>query len=726
MIEKLNNGKIKHLFLSTKIKINVLDLLYAGIISLSILLICTFSDKNFFFYDDAQHNYLPYLRSAGKIWLNGEIPFMIKNTFISQNQVVDIDKAIFLPQNIFLSILAAKITSFTVVANIFAFINMFIMSFFALKIVSAFSLSKRIGIIIAFLFCMNPVFLYFYLPSWWNVPAGQAWFVGALASILLLRKNFSLRYLILNVFTVLSLLGAAWPQSIMAYFVVATFFVFELLKNKEYKKMYIFFSISFGIILIGLNIYSEYILSLNLLNRDSRFGNFGNLFTPSFNHIFMTFNPVYYNFLSRFQGYLLTYIPIGYSSIYILFLICFKKNFWDLFKDKNFKFLSYLVLVFAILSQLPSNFSQLRYNFRFLPYLSEILIIISLYGINKFELEFSKKRIQTFIGILILSSLLSFFALEDNFWKVFQVNIIFLILSVSYLYSFIKNKKMDFLSSIVYTIFMLLLMLFVQKSVDGVLPFPNIKKEINRENYFSKTGYLLSLTNGREGVKKNIEDLYSAQFLLYNIKAINGYSAIGNIKLEKSMDTYWSQHFFNEEKTIDKMSNRFNGVCYFDLFNIDSIVIYKEKLTEDMRNKIQSCGYSPREVKAKDILFFNKSVRNIGNISYVSNGIKINKMLEDRNNIEKYSITSTKSGIIILSKPYWRGYKAYVNNKKVNISEEGGLLKLDNIPQKLNNANLEIKYFPVSWKITLWLGLIGIIEIFLVLRCLKKWRIESN
>ena len=144
-----------------------------------------------------------------------------------------------------------------------------------------------------------------------------------------------------------------------------------------------------------------------------------------------------------------------------------------------------------------------------------------------------------------------------------------------------------------------------------------------------------------------------------------------------------------------------------------------------MKKKLESCGYFSREVNSNsDVIYYVKDRRILGNVSYASNGITVNKVLEDKNNIEKYSITSTSNGVIILSKVWWRGYKAYVNGKKVNISNEKGLMKLDNIPSGLNNAVLEIKYFPASWKVTLWLGLIGIIEIILTLVYFKKRKDE--
>ena len=709
-----------------EIQNNSLNLLYSILIALFIIIICNLSDRNFFFYDDAQHNYLPYLKKAGELWLNGEIPFIIKDTFISQNQIIDIDKAIFLPQNIIFSILAVKISSFVIIANIIAFTNLLIMSFFALKIGEALSIRKDFRIILSFLFCINPVILYFYLPSWWNVIGGQVWFVAALASILMLRKDFSKKYLFLNIFSVTFMLIAAWPQSIVAYFIVVLFYILELLKSKDYPKVIIFILISIGISLITVSFYSEYIISSSIRNRISGFGNFENLLNPTFNHIFMTFNPVYYNFISFFFVYRIMYIPIGYSSIYILLLLCFRNKITDLFKDNNFKFLFNLTILFFIMCQLPTQFYQIRYHFRFLPYLSEILIILSIYGIQISNLEFSKMRIKVFISIILISSLLAFFSIERDFGKIFQANIVFIILTITYLYTIIKEQDFKFLPSIIYSVFMLLLMLFVQSSIGGVLPFPGTKKNINMENNYSTGGYLLSLTNAglanKEISRENVEDLYAAQFLYYGIKAINGYSAVGNRKLSQLLDTFWTHHHFHEENTVNNLSNKYNEeVCYFDLLKIDSIVILREKLTEDMKIKIENCGYIFKSVKNPEIIFFTKDKNNIiGNISYVSNGIFVNKILEDRSNKEKYLISSTNDGHMILSKVYWRGYRAYVNGKKVNISDEKGLIKLDNIPKGLNNATLEIRYFPVSWRYTLWLGLFGIIEIIFILIYFKK------
>lgn len=737
MINNIPITKSKHISFSKEnffIR-NGENLVYSMIIALFIVFVCTLFDKNFFFYDDAHNEFLPFFKSIGKVWLKGEIPFIIKNTFIGQNQMVDIHRAIFLPQNILFSIISTKIHSFVVLSLIISFFNISLVSFFSLKIGEALNLDKRYKILVSFLFCINPVFLYFYLSSWWCGAPGVAWFVGTLASIFLLRKEFCIKNIVFNVVTTISLFCTGWTHSIISYIVVLFIFLIEYVLKKKYKEIIIFLIILFGVFLIIINFYSEYIISSNLLERNISFGNFDNFFAPSFNHLVMTFNPVYNNFIHRFQGYLPMYIPIGYSSIYILFLLCFCKNFFELFKDKNMKFILYLLLSSLILVQSPTRLGPLQFSFRFLPYYSEIMIIFSVYGLYKGKLEFNKKRVKVFVVVILISSILAFFSIQADFKKIFIANVIFIFVTLCYLYTVVKKKKILLKESLVYSAIMLILMLFVQNSINGILPFIGVKTEINKVNKFNNKGYILSLTNGEEP-RNNIEDLFASEFLLYDLKSINGYSPTGNKKILESINTIFAQHIFTDEgivTTIDNLSKKYNEVCYFDLMNIESIPIYRKNLSNDMKTKLESCRFFPREVQNKNVIYFIKSRENtIGNISYFSRGIKINKMLEDKNNKERYSIDSKSLGEIILSKVYWPGYRAYINNKKVKISNEKGLIKIKDIPNGLKNAELKIEYFPASWKITLWFGIAGIFEILITLIYLQykqkkeKYNIEMK
>lgn len=702
-------------------KKNFINLLYAMLLALVIIFICIISDKNFFFYDDFQNQIMPYWRDMGNSWLRGEIPFLTK-TLIGQNNVLEVDRGVFLPQNILMSILTTKIHSLNLLAKINAFVNITLMAFFSQKLSEALSLNSVFKRIVAFLFCINPIFLYIYLPSWVTLASGQVWFVATFASILFLRNNFNIKYYIFYAISAVNVYLNSFPNYVIGYYVVAFLFLVELLVNKEYKKIIIFCIISFSIFLIGINIYSEFIISSNLLNRNSAFGNFANFSIPTLNHLIFSFNPVYFNFISWYGGYRLIYIAWGYTSIYLLLFICFNKSFTKLLKNRTYTLLFQLVLVFFILIQLPTNFFLLRASMRFLPLFSEILILLTVYGISVSKLTITKIREKVFYTIVILSSVLSFFALENNLEKMIIINIFYILFTVIYFYFILKNKKISLSYSLIYTSLIFILMIFSQKSVDGVLSNPHVQNKVNMDNNFSKKGYILSLTNGG-GVpnKENIEDLHSAQFLLYNLKSINGYSPLGHKKLQKNLDISLAHGLFNQQNTVNNLSNKYDELCYFDLMNITSIAIWKEHLTQEMESKIKSCGYTPKNVANHGAMYFIKDKPILGNISYTSDGIQIHKIIAEKNNQEIYKIsTGIKSGEIILSKPYYRGYIAKINGKKIGISDEIGLLKLDNIPSNIKNGTLEISYFPRSWRVTLWLGLMGLMGIILTLIYIKK------
>ena len=57
-----------------------------------------------------------------------EIPFIVQNTFLGQNQMIDIDRDVFLPQNILMSILSVKIHSLITITKIFVFINIILIN----------------------------------------------------------------------------------------------------------------------------------------------------------------------------------------------------------------------------------------------------------------------------------------------------------------------------------------------------------------------------------------------------------------------------------------------------------------------------------------------------------------------------------------------------------------------------------------------------------------------
>ena len=110
----------------------------------------------------------------GHIWRQGQIPFIVDSMYIGGNEIIDLGKGIFLPQNILISFLASQYHNFNLLAILLAFINITLIALSSLYIAKILKLRNSYAYAFASLTVIQPVFLYQYLGAWWNAASGQA------------------------------------------------------------------------------------------------------------------------------------------------------------------------------------------------------------------------------------------------------------------------------------------------------------------------------------------------------------------------------------------------------------------------------------------------------------------------------------------------------------------------------------------------------------------------
>ena len=621
--------------------------------AITIIIICSLFQSDFFCMDDVAYEMLGFFRQIGHIWSEGRIPFIVDSMYLGGNEMIDLGKGIFLPQNILVSLIASRFHYVLLPGWILAFINIVLVSLSALVIARLFRLYKCYAYTLAAFTVIQPVFLYQYLGAWWNGANGQAWAMVSIATFLLLRKNYSKINIILNFISVIFLLSAGWPHGVIGYAVfVGVTLVFEFKQSGKLNKV-VYLSIPTILAFIfSYLIYSEYIFSHDLINRVSGFDSTNRAFTPSWSTIILGFFPAFYDYMAGYGSYKLILVPLGFSTLYLPMVFFYRniKELWQ--RDNNLKWFSALIIVFFLLLQMPTQFGPLRWPFRFLPFISFFICLAVFYILQYAHIIQSKDAIlnkKIYISLyiilgglfiflpvyagfdvlaLILSLVLMLFLFERdlfnfkksilvnfnknyflvifctfclvvfNSWNIHPFYVVLQIFSVWLLILSPKiiERKSSF-GMVGLTLLILLLFLNGLPTMGGYYQrHTEFAERIHVPDNVNLQGYVLSLPLKNTYLKqtRQLNDIASAQFGFYDIKSINGYSPVGSKRFEKILPVHKSAHgIFKPKQVLANILQNTKGfnVCQAVLMRISTIIVNKDDYTA-FSHQFKQCGYS--------------------------------------------------------------------------------------------------------------------------------------
>lgn len=625
-------------------------LLFSAFYAIAVIVVCSLFQSDFFYIDDAAYEMLGFFRQIGHIWAQGKIPFIVDSMYIGGNEMIDLGKGIFLPQNILVSLIASQLHYIQLPGWILAFINIVLVSCSALVIAKSFKLHNSYAYAFASLVVIQPVFLYQYLGAWWNAASGQAWAMVSIATFFLLKNSFSKTNIILNFISVIFLLSAGWPHGVIGYAVfVGISLIFQLKQSSNLKK---FFYLSMPTILaciFAFPVYSEYIFSHNLINRVSGFDSQYRAFTPSWSTIILGFFPTFYDYMT-YSTYKLMLIPFGFSTLFVPLVFFYRdvKTLWQ--RDANLKWLLLLIIIFFVLSQMPAQFGPLRWPFRFLPFIS-LFVCLAVFYILQFasvvkgnRIKLSRKKYNCLYAILggffiflpfyagfdtlvlILCMLLMLFLMERSLFNLnksiladFNKKYFFIILFAS-CFAFFNSWNLHpiFVVLQIFSVWLLLLSpkMVERKSTFGLfglsllillmllnslptlggyyLRQTDLPEHIQLPDNVNLQGYVLSLPNNTElSQTRQLNDIASAQFGFYDIKSINGYSPVGSKRLEQVLPVHKTAHGIFMPKQSLKNILQITGrlpVCQAVLMRISTIIVNEADYAA-FSQQFQQCGY---------------------------------------------------------------------------------------------------------------------------------------
>lgn len=683
--------------------------IFSIIYSIIVISICFAFNRNFFETDDAVNEMIGFYKQYGKIWSEGHIPFIVDSMFVGGNGMIELGKGIFLPQTIIAS-LATHYFNISIIGKLLALINLSLVTLSGIYLAKSFNIRTFYCYLFATFITIQPIFLYQYSAGWWNAANGQAWATVCITLFMLFRNQQSVKYALLNFLSIVFLLSAGWPHGVIGYgFFVFAVLLFDFVKNKSVKQAIILISPIVFAIIFAIPVYSEYVISHELISRPNGFNNFGNFLSPSWSAIIMGFSPSYYDYIHYFGGYRIMFLSIGFSTIFFPYIFFYRDILAFIKKDKLVKLILLMISFYFLLSQMPSQFGSLRYSFRFIPFLSLSISLLTIYILDKAEKNNKSKAFILFLCItFILSS--SMIIGEETKYLLIQIAFTLILIFFTFLLNNLENHKILLSSSI----FSLLIMLSGLNTLgNGYVAFEKLPVKITNNGTENLQGFMLSFIGHNE--KISINDLSSSQFGAYDIKSINGYSPVGNKSIE-SLLPYPSPHaIFQINPSLDnilKLDQTFNQ-CLAVLMKISTINIAENDVAA-YKERLVNCGYSDiMTTSHNDVDFMipkEKSVDWDKLPPIVSDSNVAVKSLAHTNNTDLIELGARNQAVaLVFPRVWWHGYTAKFNGMPLPVTTDDSkiLVRVD-VPAG-QEGRLELAYFPSTWT-KLWeLPLISIL-----------------
>ena len=708
------------------LKNGTIAVLYSVLVSVFVVALCEIRFKSFFTLDDSYNEYLGFMRQYGQSWLSGEIPFITKNIMIGGNAMVELQRAIFAPQNILASLIAAKSANPLAPGLFYAFINIFLSCLSGYSIGKSFGISRNLSLVLGFFIAINPIFLYQYAGPWWNAANGHTWSLVAIATFCLLRQSMTAWRVVANFLATLILLSSGWPHGIIGYFVIVGCISLVDLRYGEAFNLVV--KRCLPLVLAGIAaipVYSEFIVLSGLVNRPSGWNNAGNFMVPSVTQLLLTFSPTYFEFMNYFGGFKSFFVPVGFSTIFFLLALFFYRVS---FLDKNIVLFAVILAATLCLSMLPSQTGMLRWPIRFVPYFSVFASVATFYVMSRGEKVNSLVRKNGFLSIVLVLFVVSAFRNIFERPKVVLLEAGTSLLLVGLWFFCVEKRKpvdiatSSWLKAATVPAFCLALMLACMPSLGKVyLPVHTLPSHMTLPENVNWDGNFASFTGWAPEEPVEPGELQSALFGYYDIRSINGSSPNGHKYLDQVLAYYSSHAVLQPEESMANLSQAVPGlenVCWFNLFGVSSLAI-RADIQEDVGSGLEGCGYHPAQLSHdQSVLYYSSEQHYPTTLTYTTNpNVKVARETNDSVTLTVPEHTDPLK--LVFSRVWWPGYVAHGLTCPVTIHGFGTMLLGADIPAGCS-GELKVSYFPVTWVYTLYCPVLAVIGLGLLLLQIRR------
>jgi hypothetical protein len=678
-------------------------------------------DPRFFYIDDKQTFFIPYMTDIATQLLQGELPFLSLSTVFGGNYFIDWQHGLLNPISLLSYLLVHSTLNMQLAGAYLAAMYAPILSIGIYLLARSYSISPKPALLFTLAIATNNFLLYWAGSSWHNHLSGITWFVWSWFFIQRCGKRTVYASLGLLISTYL-LLTSGFVQAAFATCMLMGVFLVQALRNHNIAKL---LDILFGggiALLFALPSLLPAFFTFSYTVRESSISNNGFL-TPSIGDYLLSGVIAYLPKISYFNERN-WHIPIFYLTwIFpaLLFFINFTRAQYLL---KKLMPILFLLILFLLLGTGPENLGPVRWPFRFIPFIhitAGIILFSLLFESGSLEITPRRKiYAQSLIAFTIIASILEKPSVNGNF---IAGTLTMALISIS-IDRYQQRNKDAFLSILFLGTILIFLATHLWRPINPDLPDwggathrSSTVTTLDFHGYSLSLGPLLPHSMSTEGPELPI----AATGILKGTYTFNGYTPFGHKALQQELCILErTQTDCPEGVAKWTESDPQTSASLLDLFRISQITAQYGMWWDGIAPRLGATWHSVKKGNEVEIFERNTPITLPGTLSWHPKNIQLAAAKPLRNQHESLTIEKNPDGgRLIFARLFWPGYKASFNGEPLNVIAHRGFLVAIDLPANAT-GQLKIWFSPPGLLLGLGAAAAGLILLLLYLPTRSK------
>jgi hypothetical protein len=702
-----------------------IDLLYslaAAALGLLAVAVSFIIDPRFFYIDDKQAFFIPYMTDIAAQLRQGGLPFLSLSTVFGGNYSIDWQHGLLNPISLLSYLLVYSTHNMQLAGAYLAAMYATILSIGTYFLARSYSIAPKPAVLFSLVIATNNFLLYWAGSSWHNHLSGLTWFVWSWLFIQQCGKQTIYGPLGLLISTYL-LLTSGFIQAAFAVCILMSVFLVQALREHNLMKLADILSGGGIALLLALPSLLPAFFTFSYSVRESSVSN-NEFLTPSIGDYLLGGAAAYLSKIPSYSGSWHT--PIFYLSWFfppLLFLINPAVAYKLLIKLAP---VLLLLIIFLLLGTGAENLGPIRYPFRFIPF-AHIAAGIALFSLlfKSGPLEITTKRKHYAQSIIVLMTIVA--TLEkpsvSNSLVAGILTLIFLSLAITRHQQQGKNAflHMLFLSTI--------LIFFATHFWEPINPDiadwggpsqrtskspPSIK---NFHGYSLTLGPIVPHTTTPSGPELPI----AATGILKGTYTFNGYTPFGHKALQQEL-CIGERTQTDCPEGVAKWTepDPQTQTSLLDLFKITQITAQYGMWWDGIAPHLGTTWHSAKKGNEVEIFERNAPITLPGTLSWHPKNIQLAAAEPLRNQHESLTIKKNPDGgRLIFARLFWPGYKANFNGEPLNVIAHRGFLVAIDLPAN-TTGQLRIWFRPPGLLLGLGAATAGLMLFLLYLPTRSK------